>query len=433
MSTPKFSVAICRSGIAGLTAAIAISHFSSEKDIQVNIYEAAQEITEIGAGIGLYKRPRNVMNYLYFREHLERLCEVPAVEDKSYLAFRMRKSNQQKGVPFYDTFTPMGTLLLHRIDFINTLVARLDSEIITSSPTAPITLAFKDGTTSTCDVLIAADGIHSATRHTMLELAATDSEADGSEEGGGEAAKMLRGMVDPIWSGRVAYRALVPREKLEKINPNHSVIFTAQSYSGKSKHTIVFPISQGRLMNVVAFCSWPDKVGTIFEGKTVEDRSKEELLELYAGWEEEVQKLLQVCLYNFLDCGRLLTIRTPWLPTGAGQAIEDAYILGALLASPLTTLSTLPISLKVYEEVRLPHGNAVQQRSAGTGRLYEFDDPRFADLANKELGEADKVTLSEIGDAAVELWKWAWTTDIEDDRSQAMALLKERVEGRSSV
>ncbi|THH08428.1 hypothetical protein EW145_g2715 [Phellinidium pouzarii] len=86
----------------------------------------------------------------------------------------------------------VGALLLHRVDFINILIARLDSEITTvhfskrlvsyilppkSSPTAPITLAFKDGTTSTCDVLIAADGIHSATRHTMLGLAAIDAEA----------------------------------------------------------------------------------------------------------------------------------------------------------------------------------------------------------------------------------------------------------------
>lgn len=174
----------------------------------------------------------------------------------------MRKSDQKKGVPYYDMLvtsahstltllnpvlmhTQVGNLTFHRADFINTLSEQLDLETTTahfskrlvsytpppkSSPSDPITLNFKDGTTSTCDVLIAADGIHSATRHTMLELAAVDAEADGSEEGK-KAAETLRGMVDPVWSGSVAYRAIVPREKLEKINPNHSAMFTAQNVS----------------------------------------------------------------------------------------------------------------------------------------------------------------------------------------------------------
>lgn len=50
----------------------------------------------------------------------------------------------------------------------------------------------------------------------------------------------------------------------------------------------------GQLINIVAFCSWPDRDGTVFEGKTVEERTQAELLEQYQGWEEEVQQLLQV-------------------------------------------------------------------------------------------------------------------------------------------
>lgn len=52
-------------------------------------------------------------------------------------------------------------------------------------------------------------------------------------------------------------------------------------------------MSNGMLVNVAAFCSWPEKEGTIHEGKEVEERSQEELIQLYEGWEPEVQQLVQ--------------------------------------------------------------------------------------------------------------------------------------------
>ena len=60
------------------------------------------------------------------------------------------------------------------------------------------------------------------------------------------------------------------------------------------QHLIVYPISLGKLINVVAFCSWPDKEGTKWEGKTVEECTQAELFAQYEGWEPEVQHLLQV-------------------------------------------------------------------------------------------------------------------------------------------
>ncbi|KAI5117340.1 hypothetical protein M0805_001945 [Coniferiporia weirii] len=466
MPSPKFSVAICGGGIGGLTTAIALSRFSHEdRDVQVDLYEAAHQFTEIGAGVGMWRRPWKIMKLLGLEEELRKLCDVPIIEDKPRLAFEMRKSDNEEGVPFYDMIVPTGSLFFHRAEFLNALVKRLDPEtssahfskrlISYSLPSKfasnePITLNFKDGTTATCDVLIGADGIHSATRHTLLELAAENAEMIGNEEGK-ETARTLRTMLDPIWSGSVAYRAIVPREMLERINPTHSAIFAAKYYVGKSKHIIVFPISHGHLINVVAFCSWPDKFGTIYEGKAVERCSKEELLEQYMGWEEEVQQLLQ-CVedpsrwaINSLNglptsvhdrvalLGDAAHATTPHQGSGAGQAIEDAYILGVLLAHPLTTLFTLRTTLKVYEEIRLPHGNKVQRLSAEGGRLCEFDDARFSELSaelygeNAKSGSADAGKLWEIGHRVIENWKWAWTTDIEDDRKRAVALLKERV------
>ncbi|KAH8111717.1 FAD/NAD-binding domain-containing protein [Phellopilus nigrolimitatus] len=448
-SISKFTIGICGGGIAGLTAAIALSRLSSKKDIRIDIYEAAQEFAEVGAGLVMWRRPWKVMKALGLEQELAKLTETPAGEDKPHLAFEMRKSDQEKGISFYDLMVPMGNITFHRADFLRILAEQLDPETTTShffrrltsyslpsasSPSSPLILKFKDGTTASCDVLIGSDGIHSATRHTLLELAAKDAEADGAEDGV-KAAAVLRGMVEPVWSGSVAYRGIIPREKLEKLNPNHRAMHTAQNYMGKNKHLIVFPISRGRLINVVAFCSWPEKEGTVFEGRTVEECTKSELLEQYVSWEDEVQQLLQ-CIDNpsrwainalkgipiyshdrVALMGDAAHAMTPHQGSGAGQAIEDAYILASILTHQLTTLETLPASLKVYEA----------WRSRQNGKLYEFADPRFANLDLSDganLSESDMKKLLDVGDAVVENRKWAWTTDIEDDRNNAIALLK---------
>lgn len=75
----------------------------------------------------------------------------------------------------------------------------------------PIVLHFKDGTTSTCDLLVGSDGIRSAVRRTMFSDLADTAKNNGNIE---QAAK-LRMMIDPVWSGQVAYRGVVPVDKLE--------------------------------------------------------------------------------------------------------------------------------------------------------------------------------------------------------------------------
>ncbi|KAI5119670.1 hypothetical protein M0805_007760 [Coniferiporia weirii] len=472
MSSPKFSVAICGGGIGGLSTAITLSRLSRDKkDIRIDLYEAAHEFSELGAGLTIWRRPWKVLKSLGLEEELVQLCDGVVVEDKPRLVFELHKSDQERGVHFYDMVAPTGGFFFHRAEFLDVLVRNLDTEITSthfskrlvsyslppaSVPSSPITLNFEDGNTATCDVLIGADGIHSATRHTLLELAAKDAEAEAEAANSVDGKKMaetLRAMVDPVWSGCVTYRAIVPREKLEKVNPSHRALLTFLNYTGKSKNVITYPISHGRLINIAAVRSWPDKDGTIFEGNTVEPCSKEELIEQYVGWEEEVQQLLQ-CVetasrwaINSLNglpisthdrvalLGDAAHAMTPFQGSGAGQAIEDAFILGALLTHPLTTLSTLCVALKVYEEVRLPHANMVQRLSAENARLYHFDDPRTSGLGSDGHGaqpnapQADAGKLWEVGHTMVENWKWAWTTDAEDDRKRAIALFTERVEG----
>ena len=136
----------------------------------------------------------------------------------------------------------VGNVSFYRVELQNALVEMLDPEITrthfskrmksytlppSSEPTSPITLHFEDGTTATCDVLLGADGIHSATRKVLLNLAASDAEKSGAEDAQ-KTADSLRGFIDPIWSGAMIYRGVIPREKLEKLNPKHSTLVNSQ-------------------------------------------------------------------------------------------------------------------------------------------------------------------------------------------------------------
>ena len=76
----------------------------------------------------------------------------------------------------------------------------------------PITLHFADGTTAVTDVLIAADGLKSATRRLMYESAAERL----------DDPKLLK-YQNALWSGQVMYRESYPIEKILEKYPDHPV------------------------------------------------------------------------------------------------------------------------------------------------------------------------------------------------------------------
>lgn len=124
----------------------------------------------------------------------------------------------------------------HRSHFQKALANRLDESIVTAhfkkrlisytQPSSedidklhPIELQFKDGTTATCDMLIGADGIHSAIRGQMYrDLAGEIKTQDPA------GAERLLDVIDVVWSGSLAFRGVFPKEKLEAIAPGHRVM-----------------------------------------------------------------------------------------------------------------------------------------------------------------------------------------------------------------
>ena len=124
---------------------------------------------------------------------------------------------------------------------------------------------FADGTTATANLIIGSDGIHSSLR------------AQYAPE-------------TPTYSGRIAYRGLIP---ISDISPWWPYSTYSVSWLCKDKHFFVFPISRNETLNIVAFVSTPEEtLGGLRESWT-STGDREELMSDFADFDDTVKKVIR--------------------------------------------------------------------------------------------------------------------------------------------
>ncbi|GLB41440.1 putative salicylate hydroxylase [Lyophyllum shimeji] len=436
----RFRVVICGAGIGGLTAAVALSAY---RDIDVEVYEAATELAEVGAGIGIFPRAWEVIRRLGLEDELLQYTDVKP-EDGPVSAFRYRKSDQNSGLEFYTLVTNGKLMLFHRADFQQALLRRLPKTCqthlakrlrsYTQRPSGPVEILFDDGSTTACDVLIGADGLKSAVRRSFLGEKVTWARSEGRHA---EVAD-IDASVDPVWTGILAYRALIAAEKLKSRSPDHPIFSRPTQYLGKNGYIIAYPIAHGKIINFVAFIARHDLEGTTFRGPWVCHTDRSEFTALFSHWETEVQDLIEcvdeplrwavhtVKPLNSFISGRVALVgdaahaMAPFQGSGAGQAVEDAYILSTLLGHPSTTRATLDHALRIFDLVRRPQALEVAENSRRNGQLFTLHDQVREPLAE----DATLDRLRALSDEFTRIWEWAWTTSIDGSLQEALRLLE---------
>ncbi|EKM61811.1 uncharacterized protein PHACADRAFT_248683 [Phanerochaete carnosa HHB-10118-sp] len=398
MSDRKLRIAIVGGGVCGLTCAVALLR----EGVDVHVYEAASKFGEIGAGIGLGRNAMEVLTALgVYDDILARVRQANAIMPSGTSEENPNggDGNDMRGWFKYVSGMPGHKMVydyelegnnamgVHRATFLDALVHHVDPARahfhkrcthITHSADGDTTIHFQDGTTATADVVLGADGIKSAVRRFVAGTSGQD--------------------VDPNikFSRTRCYRALIPAEKAAAAGVKTDFRARPTCFVGENKHLIIFTIRGGTVINVVAFSADSDSDPEHYPSpstEAVQQVSVEEVLAAYDGWGPEVRNLLS-CAVNptkwsinvvyppipperwargpVAILGDAAHGMLPHLGSGAGQGIEDAYVLGKLLSHPQTTPGNVEEVLKAYATIRQPRAQRVWEGSRRAGDIYDL-------------------------------------------------------------
>lgn len=128
-----------------------------------------------------------------------------------------------------------------------------------------MTIRFADGTEASADLVIGCDGIHSAVRSQFL-------------------------IDKPVYSGRIAFRGIIPMSAVADDWPYSSWTL---SWLAPGKHFLAFGMSQNKLMNVVAFVAKPESELHGLKESWRSEAPREAIEKEYSGWCPAVQRIMQ--------------------------------------------------------------------------------------------------------------------------------------------
>lgn len=156
-------------GIGGLTAALALAR----RGIPVTVHERAPELQEIGAGLGLWPAPLRVFDRLGIGDAVRSLAgpwDVAGLrrfDGKFLVRYSAEQFSARLGEP---------TIGVHRGELQALLVRSLDAGVVRTSAECigldergdAVTAHFADGSQAHAEVVVGADGRHSAVRRILF-------------------------------------------------------------------------------------------------------------------------------------------------------------------------------------------------------------------------------------------------------------------------
>ncbi|MFQ8433025.1 FAD-dependent monooxygenase [Amaricoccus sp. W119] len=371
-------VVVIGAGIAGMAAAAALAL----KGARVRVLEQAPALGEVGAGLQVGPNGVAVLEALGLRDAGAAHASAPeAVE------LRDRDGSLVARVPMgADVLARHGRPYwqLHRADLLALLegaakvagvrietgvrVARVVPGAATGgAPGARPKLWTEAGASLDADLIVAADGARSRTRAHVF--------------GGGV----------PRYAGSVAWRALVPAERLERPHPE-----IARVVMGPGRHVVSYPLRGGSLVNLVAI----EERERGAEDGWMRAGDPAELRAAFAGWAPDVTDLLgavdSVFVWGLHDHEPLPTWARggvvmigdachpmlPFLAQGAGMGLEDAWVL----AHELDVAGDITSGLAGFVNRRRERAERVQRAAAANGRIYHLSTPGVRQAAHLGLG-----------------------------------------------
>ena len=338
-------IGVVGGGIGGLTAALAFAR----RGARVTVLERAPNLREQGAGIQLTPNGHVVLNALGLG---------PALEGAGESAVHAQLRDGRRGTLLARWALPKPWRLIHRGDLLHILARACETahvEIETAAPALAVektvrrpVIRLRDEETFSPELVVAADGIRSATR------------------------SVLNGRDAPIFLKQSAWRAtVVPKPD----TPAEPVIHLMPG-----RHVVTYPIREGSLVNIVAV---QDTEAWTEEGWDVPDTPDSlraafldasprlgDLLERvtetrrWALFGRPVAEDLGSAGIALLGDAAHPTL--PFLAQGANLAIEDAWILARETDEPVS----IDRALRTYADLRRPRLERAIRAAHASGGLY---------------------------------------------------------------
>ncbi|KAI1424418.1 hypothetical protein F5Y12DRAFT_752746 [Xylaria sp. FL1777] len=374
MSMSKIEVAIVGGGIAGLALAASLT---KKQHLDVHVYEAVAEYSDVGAGLALHLNAIKAMALLgpevrqaYFdkaltmgEEDQEMVTEVILAQGPytGQLVAELGKAKGRKTVSRADLLDGFRALISpDHIGFGKRLLAITEHTTL-SGP--KIQLSFEDGTSALVDCLLGADGIHSITRAYLL---GPDHPATAPKNHDG-------------WQ---IYRTMVSTEEARKqINPKWTT--SVPILLGPKGHINCIPLNKNTRLSA----------GVAVRGAKFTPSGHAPPLDpaLYADYSEEAQEIVRMVAKdtsaswtaadhdhapfyarnNVAIFGDAAHASLPFAGNGAAQALEDAAVLDCLLDCVKKPSDVAP-ALRAFCRVRRPRSQAVVDLARKFGRVYAF-------------------------------------------------------------
>jgi len=360
-------VLIAGAGIAGLVAALALLR----RGIDVEIYEQAAELRQVGAGLQIGPNGSRVLIELGLLERLEPIvCEAAAKEVRLWSTGQTWKLFDlgadciaRFGAPYW---------MVHRGDLHDVLldaVRSLKPDAVHLD--APARGFIQDGSTATLQfeggrpdvtgcAIIGADGVHSKLR---------------------QAA----GIVDKtFFTGIMAWRGLMPTERL----PEDLRRPVGANWVGPGGHVITYPLRGGQIYNFVGIVEGRDwQLESWTERGSVAECHAD-----FANWHPAVQQFIDALEVPYKwglvgreplstwAFGRMCLMgdachpTLPFLAQGANMAIEDGLVLARCIAADTADIAA---AFRRFERLRAERTAAIVRGSTETAK--RFHNPILAD------------------------------------------------------
>ncbi len=355
-------IAIIGGGIGGLAAALALERRGAE----TIVCEQAPTLSEIGAGLNLTPNAIKALRALGVEDRVNAIASL-----SNFLNIRSWKSgryiSRTRRGDFKEKFGAPN-LSVHRADLLGVLAGALKTTDIRTGRRAVAVegrqhnavARFADGSEIEADIVVGADGIHSAVRKSLF--------------GAGADA--------PRFTGCICWRGMAPADAV----PRDIAIDDGALWMGPHGHVVHYPVRRGELLNIVAHFdsdAWTEESWT-------RECDVSEVTTTYAGWNSQLTRLYPCstrwykwALYDrdpleHWSVGRATLLgdsahaMLPYLGQGAAQAIEDACVLAAMVAK---FSDDLDAALAAYERIRAPRAKAAVLGSRARAKENHLASP----------------------------------------------------------